>query len=94
MAKSKVVITEDMVDELVTIREKLRALTAREKELKDAFRDGGAATYSSKNCAVEITFTSKMIMDTEKVRAFIGPKKLPEFMKASEQMNIKTMELV
>jgi hypothetical protein len=82
-----------MVDELVTIREKLRALAAREKELKDAFRDGGAATYSSKNCAVEITFTTKSILDTEKVRAHIGPKLLPEFMKASEQMNIKTMEL-
>jgi hypothetical protein len=94
MAKSKVVITEDMVDELVTVREKLRALTAREKELKEMFREGGAATYSSKNCAVEITFTSKMILDSEKVRAFIGPKKLPEFMKPSEQMNIKTMELV
>lgn len=93
MAKSKVVITEDMVDELVTIREKLRALAAREKELKDAFRDGGAATYSSKNCAVEITFTTKSILDTEKVRAHIGPELLPEFMKASEQMNIKTMEL-
>ena len=93
MAKSKVVITEDMVDELVTIREKLRALAAREKELKDAFRDGGAATYSSKNCAVEITFTTKSILDTEKVRAHIGPKLLPEFMKPSEQMNIKTMEL-
>jgi hypothetical protein len=93
MAKSKVVITEEMVDELVTIREKLRALTAREKELKDIFRDGGAATYSSKNCAIEISFTSKMIMDSEKVRAFIGAANMPAYMKASEQMNIKTMEL-
>lgn len=93
MAKSKVVITEAMVDELVTIREKLRALTAREKELKEAFREGGAATYSSKNCAIEISFTSKMIMDSDKVRAFIGPANMAEFMKPSEQMNIKTMEL-
>ncbi len=93
MAQSKVVITEEMVDELVTIREKLRALTAREKELKEAFRDSGAATYSSKNSAIEISFTSKMIVDSEKVRAFIGAAKMPEFMKASEQMNIKTMEL-
>lgn len=94
MSKSKVVITEDMVDELVTIREKLRALTAREKELKEEFRKGGAATYSSKNCAIEISFTSKMIMDSDKVRAFIGPKKIAEFLKPSESMNIKTMELV
>ncbi len=93
MAKSKTVITEAMVEELVTVREKLRALTAREKELKEFFRDAGAGTYSSKLAAVEISFTSKMIMDSDKVRAFIGPKKMPEFMKASEQMNIKTMEL-
>ncbi len=93
MAKSKVTITEGMVNELVTVREKLRALTAREKELKEAFRDAGAGTYSSPVAAVEISFTSKMIMDSDKVRAFIGPKALPEFMKASEQMNIKTMEL-
>ena len=94
MAKPKVVITEDMVDELVTVREKLRALTAREKELKDAFREGGAATYQSKNCVVEITFTSKMILDQEKARAFIGAAQIKEFMKPSEQMNIKSMELV
>ncbi len=93
MAKTKVTITEAMVEELVTVREKLRALTAREKELKEAFREAGAGTYSSPVAAVEISFTSKMILDSEKVRAFIGPKKLPEFMKASEQMNIKTMEL-
>lgn len=93
MAKTKVTITEAMVEELVTVREKLRALTAREKELKEAFREAGAGTYSSPLAAVEISFTSKMILDSEKVRAFIGPKKLPEFMKASEQMNIKTMEL-
>ena len=93
MAKTKVTITEEMVEELVTVREKLRALTAREKELKEAFREAGAGTYSSPVAAVEISFTSKMILDSEKVRAFIGPKKLPEFMKASEQMNIKTMEL-
>lgn len=93
MAKTKVTITEAMVEELVTVREKLRALTAREKELKELFREAGAGTYSSPVAAVEISFTSKMILDSEKVRAFIGPKKLPEFMKASEQMNIKTMEL-
>lgn len=93
MAKTKVTITEAMVEELVTVREKLRALTAREKELKEFFREAGAGTYSSPLAAVEISFTSKMILDSEKVRAFIGPKKLPEFMKSSEQMNIKTMEL-
>lgn len=93
MAKTKVTITEAMVEELVTVREKLRALTAREKELKEAFREAGAGTYSSRSAAVEISFTSKMIMDSDKVRAFIGPKEMPKFMKPSEQMNIKTMEL-
>lgn len=93
MAKTKVIITEEMVNELVTVREKLRSLTAREKELKELFREAGAGTYSTPLAAVEISFTSKMILDTDKVRTFIGPKALPEFMKSSEQMNIKTMEL-
>lgn len=93
MAKSKVVITEDMVNELVTVREQLRALTAREKELKEGFREAGAGTYSSKLAAVEITFSSQNRLDTEAVRAFLGVEKCKEFVKTSEQMNIKTMEL-
>lgn len=93
MAKSKVVITEEMVDELVKVREQLRSLTAREKALKEAFRESGAATYSSKHCAVEITFSTINAIDTDKVRAYFGPEKIAEFMKESERMNIKTMEI-
>ena len=93
MAKSKVVITEDMVNELVTVREQLRALTAREKELKENFREAGAGTYSSRLAAVEISFSSQTGLDTEKVRAFLGAAKCKEFSKIIEKMNIKTMEL-
>ena len=93
MAKSKTVITEDMVNELVTVREQLRALTAREKELKENFRDAGAGTYSSNLAAVEISFSPQTRLDTEKVRAFLGVAKCTELSKTTEQMNIKTMEL-
>ena len=93
MAKAKVVITEEMVNELVTIREQLRTLTAREKALKESFREAGAGTYSSPLCAVEISFTTTNSIDTEAVREFFGPEKIREFMKESERMNIKTMEL-
>ena len=93
IAKSKVVITEEMVNELVTVREQLRALTAREKELKEDFREAGAGTYSSRLAAVEISFSSQTRLDTDKVRAHLGADLCKELSKTSEQMNIKTMEL-
>jgi hypothetical protein len=38
-------ITTDMVDELASVRDQLKALTAREKYLKEIFRKGGDAIY-------------------------------------------------
>ncbi len=94
MAKKSPVITEQMVDELAQVRQQLAELVAREKALKETFREAGAAVYRGQQFQVEITFSSQSRLDSQAVKDALGPKWIAEHQKAVEQMNIRSMVLV
>jgi hypothetical protein len=88
------VITTAMVDELAQVRDQLRALTAREKHLKEAFRKGGAATYRGEHYQVEIKFVMQRSMDTAAARAALGDEWIAAHLVEIEKMNIVQMDIV
>ena len=89
-----VAITTDMVDELASVRDKLKALTAREKYLKEIFRKGGDAIYRGDQHQVEIKFTTRPQLDMEAVRAHLSAEWIEEHTGEVEVMNIRQMEIV
>jgi hypothetical protein len=94
MKTKKPVITEAMVDELATIRDQLRSLTAREKTLKEAFRANGAGIYAGEYHQIEVVFTTRPQVDMDKVRDRLGVEWLDANSKEVEVMNLRQMELV
>lgn len=92
--KSKTVITAAIVDELAQVRDQLKALTAREKYLKDLFRDGGDAIYKGRHHQLEIKFTTEQRLDTTAARAALGEDWCAAHMNTIDKMNIKQMEIV
>lgn len=90
---AKAVITNEMVDELVTVRDQLRALAAREETLKKAFKEAGAGVYSSYAHQVEIKFTTRKTLDMDAARAALGAEFCEKNVKVGEAMNITTMVL-
>lgn len=88
------VITEQMVDELAQVRDQLRALTAREKYLKEVFRKGGEAVYRGRATQVAIKFTTERRMDVVAARAALGEEWVANHLVDVEKMNITQMDLV
>ena len=88
------VITTAMVDELAQVRDQLRALTAREKHLKEVFRKGGAATYRGEHYQVEIKFVVQRSMDRAAARAALGEEWIAAHLVEIEKMNIVQMDIV
>jgi hypothetical protein len=88
------VITEQMVDELAQVRDQLRALTAREKHLKEIFRKGGEAVYRGRATQVSIKFTTERRMDVTAARATLGEEWVADHLVDVEKMNITQMDLV
>ena len=89
-----VAITTDMVDELASVRDQLKALTAREKYLKEIFRKGGDAIYRGDQHQIEIKFTTRPQLDMDAVRAKLTPAWIAENTGEVEVMNIRQMEIV
>jgi hypothetical protein len=89
-----VAITTDMVDELASVRDQLKALTAREKYLKEIFRKGGDAIYRGDQHQIEIKFTTRPQLDMDAVRAKLSPAWIEEHTGEVEVMNIRQMEIV
>jgi hypothetical protein len=89
-----VAITTDMVDELASVRDQLKALTAREKHLKEIFRAGGNAIYRGDQHQIEIKFTTRPQLDMEAVRAKLPAEWIEEHTGEVEVMNIRQMEIV
>jgi hypothetical protein len=89
-----VAITIDMVDELASVRDQLKALTAREKYLKEIFRKGGAAIYRGDQHQIEIVFTTRPQLDMDAVRAKLAPAWIAANTGEVEVMNIRQMEIV
>ena len=87
-------ITTDMVDELASVRDQLKALTAREKYLKEIFRAGGDAIYRGDQHQIEIKFTKRPQLDMEAVRAKLPAEWIAENTGEVEVMNIRQMEIV
>ena len=97
IAKTKARITAAMIDELATVRDQLKALTAREKALKDALRAdcGGADTiYKGVAYQLEVKFTSERRLDTAAARAALGEEWCEEHMNEVEKMNIRQMAVI
>lgn len=92
--KTKISITVDMVDELAQVRDKLRALVAREKHLKDAFRAAGAGIYRGEHYQIQIEFTTQKRVDMDAVREELGESWMKQHTKTIEQMGIDQMEIV
>lgn len=90
----KTAISREMVDELAVVRDKLRALTARETFLKKQFRDDGAGIYRGDAYQIEISFSSRGQLDMDAVRAALGEEWIKANTKSVEVMNIKQMELI
>ena len=89
-----VAITTDMVDELASVRDQLKALTAREKYLKEIFRTGGDAIYRGDQHQIEVKFTTRPQLDMDAVRAKLTPAWIAANMGEVEVMNIRQMEIV
>lgn len=89
-----VAITTDMVDELASVRDQLKALTAREKYLKEIFRKGGDAIYRGDQHQIEVKFTTRPQLDMDAVRAHLSPEWIEEHTGTVEVMNIRQMEIV
>lgn len=89
-----VAITTDMVDELASVRDQLKALTAREKYLKEIFRKGGDAIYRGDQHQIEIKFTTRPQLDMDAVRAHLPAAWIEEHTGTVEVMNIRQMEIV
>jgi hypothetical protein len=94
MAQVASIITESMVDELAQVRDQLKALEAREKFLKEQFRNEGAGTYRGRHYQIEIVFTTQKNTDMDAVRAELGAAWIASHYKTIEKMNIRQMELV
>lgn len=88
------IITSSMVDELASVRDQLKALTAREKHLKETFRKSGAAIYRGDHYQIEIVFTTRPQLDMDAVRAKLSPAWIAENTGEVEVMNIRQMEIV
>jgi hypothetical protein len=89
-----VAITTDMVDELASVRDQLKALTAREKYLKEQFRKGGDAIYRGDQHQIEVKFTTRPQLDMDAVRAKLTPAWIAANTGEVEVMNIRQMEIV
>jgi hypothetical protein len=92
--KSKTVITESIVDELAQVRDQLKALTAREKYLKELFREAGEAIYKGRHHQLEIRFSTEQRLDTGAARVALGEDWCAAHMNTIEKMNIKQMEII
>lgn len=96
-AKTPVAITADVIDELAQVRDQLRALTAREKVLKEALREDCAGTdmiYKGRAYQLEVKFTSEQRLDTAAAREVLGEEWCKEHTNTVEKMNIKQMEIL
>lgn len=92
--KNAKIITTAMVDELATVRDQIRALTAREKFLKEKFRQEGAGVYRGEAYQIEISFTERAQVDMDKVREELGAAWMATNTKTVEIMNIRQMEVI
>ena len=95
--QTRATITTAMIDELAQVRDQLRALTAREKLLKEALREdcaGQDMVYKGKAYQLEVKFTNEQRLDSAAARAALGEEWCKEHMNSVEKMNIRQMEIL
>ncbi len=95
--KARIEITAAVVDELAQVRDQLKALTAREKVLKEALREdcaGSDTIYKGRHYQLEVKFTSENRLDTAAAREALGEKWCAEHTVEVEKMNIRQMEIL
>jgi hypothetical protein len=88
------VITAALVDEFAQVRDQLKALTAREKYLKEVFREQGAAIYKGRHHQIEIGFTYEKRLDMTAARVKLGAEWCAVNVQEIEKIAIRQMEIV
>lgn len=92
-----IVITADIIDELAALREQIRSLTAREKELVKAVKEdcGGADTiYRGVHYVLKTRHITSERLDTTAAREALGEEWCEAHMKAVVSMNIDATEIL
>lgn len=100
MAKTiapKIVLTAVVIDELAALREQMKSLAKREKELVAALKEdcaGVDTTYRGEHYVLKTRHVTQERLDTVAAREELGEKWCAEHTKEVVSMNIDTMELI
>ena len=95
--KAKARITAAMIDELAQVRDQLKALTAREKVLKEQLREDCAGVdtiYKGRHHQLDVKFTTENRLDTAAARAKLGDAWCAAHTVEVEKMNIRQMVIL
>jgi hypothetical protein len=96
-AAPKVVITAAVIDELAALRDQIKSLAKREKELVEALRADCAGTdtiYRGEHYVLKTRHVTSERLDTTAARAALGEDWCSAHMKASTAMNIDATEIL
>lgn len=99
MAKTttRIVITAAIVDELAALREQIKSLAKREKELVTALKEdcaGADTIYRGKHYVLKTRHVTQERLDTVAAREALGEQWCSEHTKAVVSMNIDATELI
>ena len=97
IAALAIVVTADVIDELAALREQIRSLARREKELVEAIRTDCAGTptvYRGVHYVLKTKFTTSERLDTAAARAALGDEWCAANTKTTTAMTIDTTEIV
>ena len=92
-----IVITAAVIDELAALREQIKSLAAREKELIKALKDDCAGTdtiYRGVHYVLKTKFVTSERLDTTAAREALGEEWCEAHMKAVISMNIDATEII
>jgi len=92
-----IVITAAVIDELAALRDQIKSLAKREKELVEALRKdcaGADTIYRGDHYVLKTRHITSERLDTAAARAALGEEWCAANMKASTSMNIDATEIV
>lgn len=96
-AAPQIVVTAAVIDELAALRDQIRSLAKREKELVEALRTdcaGVDTTYRGVHYVLKTRHVVSERLDTAAARAALGEEWCATHTKASTSMNIDATEVL
>lgn len=93
----KIVLTAAVIDELAVLREQMRSLAKREKELVQALKDdcaGVDTVYRGEHYVLKTRHVTQERLDTVAAREALGEEWCAEHMKEVVSMNIDATEVL